>query len=222
VILLTAFTFTDPLLLDLNRCRHVIPNAGSNWTLLRDPANRIKYVVFTHNYRAYAPSLAAYADTHFTLPADGQFPNYAIYDCQKDGRLVAYPDAYNSAGQYLQQGMKFLKQDQLERAVEAFEKALEVNPNQPVACANLVLLYYKLGRQADGIAQCERNIHLGINLAISYGVLGQIREQQGKLVAAQAAYEESLKSDPNNQVTVQLLVNLKARLPSSAAPPSIR
>ena len=222
VILLTAFTFTDPLLLDLNRFRHVIPNAGSNWTLLRDPANRIKYVVFTHNYRAYAPSLAAYADTHFTLPADGQFPNYAIYDCQKDGRLFAYTDAYNSAGQYLQQGMKFLKQDQLERAVEAFEKALEVNPNQPVACANLVLLYYKLGRQADGIVQCERNIHLGINLAISYGVLGQIREQQGKLVAAQAAYEESLKSDPKNQVTLQLLANVKARLPTSTGPPTLR
>jgi 4-amino-4-deoxy-L-arabinose transferase-like glycosyltransferase len=222
VILLTAFTFTDPLLLDLNRFRHVIPNAGSNWALLRDPANRIKYVVFTHNYRGYAPSFAAYADTHFALPADAQFPNYAIYDCQKNGRLVAYPDAYNSAGQYVQQGMRFLQQDQLERAVEAFEKALEANPNQPVACANLALLYYKLGRQADGIAQCERNIHSGINLATSYGVLGQIREQQGNLVAAQAAYEESLKSDPNNQVTLQLLANVKARLPTPTGPPTLR
>jgi hypothetical protein len=222
VILFTAFTFTDPLLLDLKGFRHVIPNAGSNWTLLRDPANRIKYVVFTHNYRGYAPSLAAYADTHFALPADAQFPNYAIYDCQKDGRLVAYPDAYNSASQYVQQGVEFLQQHQLERAVQAFEKALEVNPNQPVAGVNLALLYYQLGRQADGIAQCERNIHLGINLAISYGVLGQIREQQGNLAAAQAAYEESLRSDPKNQVTLQLLANAKARLPSSTLPPTLR
>jgi hypothetical protein len=221
-ILLTAFAFTDPLLLDLNRVRRVIPNAGSNWALLRDPANRVKYIVFTQNYHGYAPYLAAYADAHFALPADGQFPNYAIYDCQKDGRLVAYPDAYDSAGQHAQRGMEFLQQHQLERAAEAFEKALEINPNHPVACANLALLDYQLGRQADGIAQCERNIRLGINLAISYGVLGQIREQQGNLAAAQAAYEESLKSDPNNQVTLQLLANLKARLPSSTAPPSIR
>ena len=99
---------------------------------------------------------------------------------------------------------------------------MEANPNQPVACGNLALLYYKLGRQADGIAQCERNIHSGINLATSYGVLGQIREQQGNLVAAQAAYEESLKSDPNNQVTLQLLANVKARLPTPTGPPNLR
>jgi len=219
-ILLTALTFTDPLLLDLNQSRRVIPNGGSNWTLLRDPTNRIKYVVFTQDYRGYAPYLAAYADAHFTVPTDAQFPNYAIYDCQKDGRLVAHPDAYNSAGRYVEQGMEFLQQHQLERAAEAFEKALEVNPNQAVAGANLALLYYQMGRQADGIAQCERNIRLGTNLGISYGVLGQIREQQGDLTAARAAYEESLKSDPKNQVTLQLLANLKARLPSSAAPPT--
>ena len=73
-IVLTAFTFTDPLLLNVSRFRHVIPNGGSKWALLRDPANRVKYVVFTHDYRGYAPALARYADTHFTLPADAQFP----------------------------------------------------------------------------------------------------------------------------------------------------
>ena len=217
-ILFTAFTFTDPLLLDLNRFRHVIPNAGANWTLLRDPENRIRYVVFTHNYRAYAPLLAKYADAHFTLPPQAQFPGYAIYDCQKEGREVAYPDAYNSAGPYVEQGMKFLQQHQWERAVETFEKALEVNPDQPVASANLALLYYQLGRQTEAVARCERNIHLGSNLAISYGILGQLREQQGNLAAAQAAYEESLKSDPSNPITLQLLANLKARSSSFVAP----
>jgi hypothetical protein len=217
-ILLTALTFTDPLLLDLNQSRRVIPNGGSNWTLLRDPTNRIKYVVFTQDYRGYAPYLAAYADAHFTLPADAQFPNYTIYDCQKDGRLVAHPDAYNSAGRYVEQGMGFLQQHQLERAAEAFEKALEINPNDPVASANLALLYYQLGRQADGIAQCGRNIRLGVAPAISYGVLGQLREKQGDLAGAQTAYEESLKSDPHNQVTLRLLANLKTRLPSSTLP----
>ncbi len=66
-ILFTAFTFTDPLLLGLNQVRHVIPNAGANWTLLRDPENQIRYVVFAHNYRAYAPLLAKYADAHLPL-----------------------------------------------------------------------------------------------------------------------------------------------------------
>jgi len=107
--------------------------------------------------------------------------------------------------------MELLQQHQWARAVEAFKEALEINPKQPVASANLALLYYQLGRQAEGIAQCERNIRLGIAPAISYGVLGQLREKQGDIAAAREAYEQSLQLDPQNQVTQQLLTNLKAQ-----------
>ena len=211
-ILFTAYTFTDPLLLELSASRRVIPNGGENWDRLRDSANRIKYVVFTQDYRAYAESLARYADTHFTLPAEAQFPNYAIYDCQKDGRFVAYADAYSGGSPYLEQGVEFLQRQELQNAVEAFKKVLEINPAQPVACKNLAVLDYQLGRDADGLAQVEHNIRLGIELGVSYGVLGQIRERQGDLAAAQAAYEKSLAMDPQDPVTRQLLASLKSRL----------
>jgi tetratricopeptide (TPR) repeat protein len=218
-IIITAYTFTDPLLLDLNQFRRVLPNGGENWPLLRDPANRVKYVVFTQDYRAYASSLAQYADAHFTLPADAQFPNYAIYDCQKHGKFVAYQDAYSSDHEDSQRGQEFLEKHQLERALAAFQRVVEVNPNHPVANVNLALLYYQLGRESEGIAQCEHNIRAGIAPAVSYGVLGQFRERQGDLDGARAAYERSLAIDPTNQVTRQLLANLKMRVPSSGAPP---
>jgi tetratricopeptide (TPR) repeat protein len=211
-IIITAYTFTDPLLLDLERLRRVISNGGDNWGLLRDPTNRVKYVVFTQDYRAYASSLAKYADTHFTQPAEALFPGYAIYDCQKDGKWVAHPDAYSSGGQYVREGMEFFQQHQMERAVEAFQKALEVDPNQPVASANLCVLYFQLYREAEGVAQCERNIRLGIVPAISYGVLGQFRERQGDVAGAQVAYEKSLAFDPQNAVTRQLLADLRERV----------
>jgi tetratricopeptide (TPR) repeat protein len=211
-ILITAYTFTDPLLLELDQSRRMIPNGGKNWGLLRDPANRIKYVVFTQDYRAYAQSLARYADTHFTLAA-AQFSNYAIYDCQKNGRFVVYADAYSSNSDYVQQGLKLIQLHELEGAVEAFKKELATNPRQPVASANLALLYFQLGRDAEGIAQCEQNIHLGIEPAINYGVLGQLQERRGDLVEAQAAYEKSLTFEPQNPVTLQLLENLKAKRP---------
>jgi hypothetical protein len=218
-ILCTAFTFTDALLLDVSRFRHVILNGGSHWALLRDPANRVKYAVFSQDYRGYAPSLAAYCDTHFTLPAGAQFPNYAIYDCQQGGKFVAYPDAYSSDHEDAQRGQEFLEEHQLERALAAFQRVVEVNPNQPVANVNLALLYYQLGRESEGIAQCEHNIRAGIAPAVSYGVLGQFREKRGDLDGARAAYEWSLAIDPTNQVTKQLLANLKGRVPSSSAPP---
>lgn len=210
-ILFTGYTFTDPLLLELGRVRHVIPNGGANWDLLREPTNRVRYVVFTHDYHAYVPSLARYADTHFAQPTDARFPGYGIYDCQKGGEFVAYADAYNSSGRYVREGLEFLRRRELESAVAAFEDARKINPDEPVTVVNLALLYYELGRDADGIRQCERNIRMGIEPATSYGVLGQIRERQGDLAAAQAAYEQSLIADPHNQTTVQLLGNLKAR-----------
>jgi len=76
---------------------------------------------------------------------------------------------------------------------------------------NLALLYYRLDRDEAGITQCEQNIHAAIEPAISYGVLGQIRERQGDLAAAETAYEQSLSLDPRNPTTAQLLANLKAR-----------
>jgi hypothetical protein len=217
-ILFTAYTFTDPLLLELSRFRHVIPNGGESWELLRDPTNRVRYVVFTHDYRAYVPSLTRYADTHFAQPAEAQFPGYGIYDCQKDGRFVPYPDAYNSGARYVQQGIEFLQRHELEKAVAAFETAEKMNPNETAVGVNLALLYYQLGRDADGITQCERNIRAGIEPAISYGLLGQIRERQGDLAAAETAYEQSLAFDPQNRTTQQLLANLKGRRTSARLP----
>jgi predicted Zn-dependent protease len=85
-------------------------------------------------------------------------------------------------------------------------------PDQPVASINLAVLFYELNREAEGMTQIERNIRLGIEPAISYGVLGQFRERQGDLAAAQGAYEKSLSLDPENPVARQLLANLKARL----------
>jgi hypothetical protein len=213
-ILFTAYTFTDPLLLELSGVRWLIPNGGENWELLRDPTNRVKYVIFTQDYRGYAPTLARYADTHFVQPADAQFPGYGIYDCQKGGGFVAYADAYNSNARYVQEGIEFLQRHQLESAVVAFETARRMNPNEPVTGVNLALLYYELGRDADGITQCEHNVRSGIEPAISYGVLGQIRERQGDLAAAEAAYDQSLSIDPHNPTTMQLLANLKARRPA--------
>ncbi|HUJ71834.1 MAG TPA: glycosyltransferase family 39 protein [Verrucomicrobiae bacterium] len=207
-ILITAYTFTDPLLLELGRSRRLVPNGGENWGLLRDPANRVKYAVFTQDYRAYAPSLAAYADAHFTLAGGAQFPGYTIYDCQKDGRFVAYPDAFSQSNPYVRQGMEFLQQHDLERAYEAFQKGLTIEPDQPVAGVNLALLCLQLGRDEEGVARCEQNIRLRIEPSISYGVLGQFREKRGDYAGARAAYEKSLAIDPHNQTTLQLLANL--------------
>jgi tetratricopeptide (TPR) repeat protein len=182
-ILITAFTFTDPLILDLQKQRKVIPNAGPNWELLREPANRIKYVVFVEDHRAYAPQFAEYADAHFALPADANFPGYAIYDCQKNGRFVAYADAFNSAGAYIQRGVELLGQQQCDPAIEAFETALKVDPASPAAKRNLMLAYLQCDRKeaaaqfgSEILRQEPADPVISANMAILYLESGRIED----------------------------------------------
>jgi predicted negative regulator of RcsB-dependent stress response len=182
-ILITAFTFTDPLVLELQEQRKVIPNAGLNWELLRDPANRIKYIVLIEDHRAYAPQFARYADTHFSIPPDAIFPSYTIYDCQKDGQFVAYPDAFNSAGVYVQRGVDLLQRKQCDQAIEAFKTAVQVDPTVVAAQHDLMVAYLECGRKEDAIRigleiiQKEPNDPLiNADMAILYLELGRIED----------------------------------------------
>ena len=76
-----------------------------------------------------------------------------------------------------------------------------------------------MGHVEEGIAQCEKNIRLGILPAVSYGVLGQLREKQGDFAAALTAYNQSLTLDPQNTVTQNLLANLRAKMQQTPAKP---
>jgi len=181
--LITAFTFTDPLILELQKQRKVIPNAGPNWELLRDPANRIRYVVFIEDHRAYAPQFAEYADAHFSAPPDAHFPGYTIYSCQKQGRFVAYRDAFNSAGDYVQRGIAFLRQKQCDQAIEAFKTALHVDPAGAAAQHDLMIAYFECDRREDAVQIGAEILQkepvdpfVNANMAILYLELGRIED----------------------------------------------
>ncbi len=182
-VLITAFTFTDPLILELQEHRKVMPNASSYWELLRDPANRIKYVVFIEDHMAYAPQFARYADAHFLIPSDANLPGYTIYDCQKDGRFVAYADAFNSAGVYLQRGVEFLQQKQCNKAIEAFNEALQVDSASRAAKHNLMVAYLQCGRKEDAVLVGEEVLRkepddpmINADMAILYLESGRIED----------------------------------------------
>jgi Flp pilus assembly protein TadD len=182
-VLVTAFTFTDPLVLELQAQRKVISNAGSNWELLRDPASRIKYVVFIEDYRAYAAQFAQFADAHFSRAPDADFPNYTIYDCQRDGRFVAYPDAFNSCGFYVQHGVKLLHQKRCDEAIKAFKNALQADLSSLAAKHDLMTAYLECDRQNDAVRigaellqQEPADPTLNVNMAILYLELGRLED----------------------------------------------
>jgi Flp pilus assembly protein TadD len=238
-LLVTGLSYTDPLVISLKQMGIRYHSATSAFELLRDPATKIKYLVFLDDPTVYAAVLYRYACTHFSPVREAAFPGYMVFDCRKNGQFVAYPDALNSAKTYANQGAGLARQGDYQAAITCLRSALQqepelldvkkllmtcylnigqktealrlcreisqADPHDPESNVNLAILYHELGMTQETQTQCRHNIQLGIRPAISYGILAQTLEQSGDIMAARDAYLSSLKQDPRNTVTLELL-----------------
>jgi tetratricopeptide (TPR) repeat protein len=150
-MLVMGLGFTDPAVIQLHEAGVTMYAAATNWERLRDSASKIKYTVFVDDPRVYAPEFVRYADAHFTIPADTRFPGYTIYDCRKDGRFVAYPDALNSADAYIQRGTSLLQSKQCDKAIEAFQTAVQIDPHAVGGMRDLMLACLECDRKEDAV-----------------------------------------------------------------------
>ncbi len=250
-LLVTGLSYTDPLVISLKQRGIRYYSATSAFELLRDPANKIKYLIFVDDPTAYAAGLYRYACDHFSPVREAAFPGYMIFDCRKNGQFVAYPDALNSAKTYANQGASLVRQGDYQDAIASFRIALQqepdlldvkkllmtcylntgqktaalplcremaqADPHDPESNLNLAILYHELGMTPEAQAQCRHNIQLGIGPAISYGILAQTLEQSGDIPAAREAYLSSLKQDPHNPVTLELLRRFDEKHPRPAS-----
>ena len=250
-LLVTGLGYTDPFVISLKQMGIRYHSATSACELLRDPTNKIKYLVFVDDPAAYAAVLYRYACAHFSLVREPAFPGYVIFDCRKNGQFVAYPDALNSAKTYANQGAHFARQGDYQDAITCFRSALQqepelldvkkllmtcylntgqktealplcrevsqADPRDPESNLDLAILYHELGMTEEAQAQCRHNIQHGIGPAISYGILAQTLEQSGDIDAARDAYQSSLRQDPHNPVTLELLRRFDDKHPHLAS-----
>jgi len=251
-LLVTGLGYTDPFVISLKQTRVRYHSAISDCELLRDPANKIKYLVFVDDPAAYAGVLYRYACAHFSAVQEPAFPGYVIFDCRKNGQFVAYPDALNSATTYANQGSRLARQGDYQDAITCFRTALQqepelldvkkllmtcylstgqktealhlgrdisqADPRDPQSNLDLAILYHELGMVPEAQSQCRHNIQYGIGLATSYGILAQTLEQSGAIDAARDAYQSSLRQDPRNPVTLELLRRFNDKHPHPGSP----
>lgn len=79
----------------------------------------------------------------------------ALSGCASDGsRVSSSPESPNSA--YTQLGMAYLQRDDLERAQQAFERAIDLAPNDPDALQGLALVYQRQGETASADRYFQR------------------------------------------------------------------
>ncbi len=86
----------------------------------------------------------------------------------------------------------------VDRAVEHFNKSLELKPNSPEVHNNLGTLLDKLGRFDEAVEHYERALELRPNFSQAHYNLATLLSKQGKTDAAIAEFRKALGGRPDN------------------------
>ena len=85
----------------------------------------------------------------------------------------------------------------LDAAVAAYQKAIQLNPNDADAYYNLGIALSDQKKLDAAVAAYQKAIQLNPNYALAYYNLGNALSKQKKLDAAVAAYEKAIQLNPN-------------------------
>ena len=105
------------------------------------------------------------------------------------------------AGDYFQLGRFYQGQNRLEKAANAYRKALKISPNHLKAQNALGKVYAKQGRLEEAVAIFKSLTESQPSMAKAYNNLGYAYFLQGKYIEAIATYETALSLSPQNQRT---------------------
>ncbi len=107
------------------------------------------------------------------------------------------------------EGAKLVEQGEMERALEAFEKAVRLDSNDAVALLNLAYTYDRQGRTEEAIAEYQRAIELSPNNLLAYNNLGVLYDKMGQYDEAIGEFQRALAIDPTDANTLKNLENAK-------------
>ena len=85
----------------------------------------------------------------------------------------------------------------MESALLAFERAVEINPTLSESRANLANIYLKKGQVAQAVNEYRAALDINPNDAKTHNNLGNAYTQRGSLGYAVSEYTESIRLDPN-------------------------
>ena len=95
---------------------------------------------------------------------------------------------YNNTGEY-------------HKAIAAFTRAIELDPNFALSYSNVGLVYKKFGHYEKAFADCTTAIELDPSLAIAYNNRSCAYIELGQYEQAITDYTEAIQLDPNLQKT---------------------
>jgi Tfp pilus assembly protein PilF len=105
---------------------------------------------------------------------------------------------------YREQGLSYVRQGQDDAAIEAFKKAVQVNPNDYVAYKHLGERYGEKGLVDEAMVAFQRALAINPNDGHVYANLGRLYDSRGQLAEALSQFDHALQLDPGSAYTHNL------------------
>jgi len=94
-------------------------------------------------------------------------------------------------------GLVLKEQGKFDNAIEAYRKAIDLNPNYAVACNNMGVVLQEQGKLDNAIEAYKKALFLNPNYGEVYSNIGLVLKDQGKLDEAIEAYQKALLLKPD-------------------------
>ena len=126
----------------------------------------------------------------------------ALEDEKKADAIVAwceqltqrFPDNYYA---HLLLGSAYRAKDEANKAMESYQRAVEINPNLPDAYLGLAATYFINEKVDEAIKYFKKAIEINPNYVAAHYNLGSLYEYTGQIDEAIASFEKTVEIDPN-------------------------
>jgi tetratricopeptide (TPR) repeat protein len=109
-------------------------------------------------------------------------------------------------------GFLFAEQKRFDCAIDAFERALALDPKDAPTCFNLAFILQSAGRHAEAIERFQRAIDLERNLDRAWYGMGLSLAQLGRFEQAAEKLEEAARLQPFNPFAGYELAGVRFKL----------
>jgi len=106
-------------------------------------------------------------------------------------------DSSKNINKYFTLGNDYTKKKEYDKAIEAYQKAIEINPNNAWAYNNMGLCFYHKKEYDKAIEAYQKAIELDPNYARAYNNMGLCFYHKKEYDKAIEAYQKAIELDPN-------------------------
>ncbi|EST07177.1 Tetratricopeptide TPR1 [Kalmanozyma brasiliensis GHG001] len=126
-------------------------------------------------------------------------------------------DDLAKAEQLKSEGNKAMSAKDYGAAIEAYGKAIELNPNSPVYFSNRAAAFSQIGQHDQAIDDARQASKIDPKFGKAYSRLGHALFSSGRYQEAVEAYQQGVEVDPTNEVLKKGLAASKEQVSSSSS-----